>query len=36
VATPRGRAVVASEAAHYDRNLEEEIPFNTLHDLPGM
>ena len=36
VATSRGRAVVASDASHYYRNLEEEIPFNTLHDLPGM
>jgi len=27
VATPRGRAVVASDASHYYRNLEEEIPF---------
>ena len=36
VETSRGRAVVASDASHYYRNLEEEIPFNTLHDLPGM
>jgi glyoxylase-like metal-dependent hydrolase (beta-lactamase superfamily II) len=35
VATGRGRAVLASDAAHYYRNLEERIPFNTLHDLPG-
>jgi glyoxylase-like metal-dependent hydrolase (beta-lactamase superfamily II) len=32
----RGRAVVASDASHYYRNLEQRIPFNTLHDLPGM
>jgi len=32
----RGQAVVASDASHYYRNLEERIPFNTLHDLPGM
>ncbi len=32
----RGRAVVASDASHYYRNLEERIRFNTLHDLPGM
>jgi glyoxylase-like metal-dependent hydrolase (beta-lactamase superfamily II) len=32
----RGRAVVASDASHYYRNLEQGIPFNTLHDLPGM
>jgi glyoxylase-like metal-dependent hydrolase (beta-lactamase superfamily II) len=32
----KGKAVVASDASHYYRNLEESIPFNTLHDLPGM
>lgn len=36
VCTERGQAVLASDASHYYRNLEEEIPFNTLHDLPGM
>jgi len=36
VDTARGRAVVASDASHYYRNLDEEIPFNTLHDLPGV
>lgn len=36
VQTSRGRAVVASDASHYYRNYEEQIPFNTLHDLPGM
>jgi glyoxylase-like metal-dependent hydrolase (beta-lactamase superfamily II) len=36
VATARGRAVVASDASHYYRNFEARIPFNTLHDLPGM
>lgn len=36
VETSRGRAVLASDAAHYYRNLEERIPFNTLHDLPGV
>jgi glyoxylase-like metal-dependent hydrolase (beta-lactamase superfamily II) len=36
VETSRGRAVVASDASHYYKNLEEGIPFNTLHDLPGM
>ncbi len=36
VATARGRAVVASDASHYYRNLDERIPFNTLHDLPGV
>jgi glyoxylase-like metal-dependent hydrolase (beta-lactamase superfamily II) len=32
----KGRAVVASDASHYYRNYEARIPFNTLHDLPGM
>ena len=36
VAHARGQAVVASDASHYYRNFEERIPFNTLHDLPGM
>ena len=36
VQTERGQAVLASDASHYYRNLEEGIPFNTLHDLPGM
>lgn len=36
VAHARGRAVVASDASHYYRNFAERIPFNTLHDLPGM
>ena len=36
VAHARGQAVVASDASHYYRNFEEGIPFNTLHDLPGM
>jgi glyoxylase-like metal-dependent hydrolase (beta-lactamase superfamily II) len=36
VATARGQAVVASDASHYYRNLEARLPFNTLHDLPGM
>lgn len=36
VETTRGRAVVASDASHYYRNLEERLPFNTLHDLPGV
>jgi glyoxylase-like metal-dependent hydrolase (beta-lactamase superfamily II) len=35
VETTRGRAVLASDASHYYANLEENIPFNTLHDLPG-
>ena len=32
----KGQAVVASDASHYYRNFEKRIPFNTLHDLPGM
>jgi len=36
VAHAKGQAVVASDASHYYRNFEERIPFNTLHDLPGM
>jgi glyoxylase-like metal-dependent hydrolase (beta-lactamase superfamily II) len=36
VAHARGQAVVASDASHYYRNVEANIPFNTLHDLPGM
>jgi glyoxylase-like metal-dependent hydrolase (beta-lactamase superfamily II) len=35
VAVPRGQAVVASDAAHYYKNFQERIPFNTLHDIPG-
>jgi glyoxylase-like metal-dependent hydrolase (beta-lactamase superfamily II) len=35
VQTERGRAVLAADASHYYRNLEEDIPFMTLHDLPG-
>jgi glyoxylase-like metal-dependent hydrolase (beta-lactamase superfamily II) len=36
VAHAKGQAVVASDASHYYRNFEARIPFNTLHDLPGM
>ncbi|MFN8557263.1 MAG: N-acyl homoserine lactonase family protein [Dehalococcoidia bacterium] len=35
VQTERGRAVLTSDASHYYRNLEDNVPFNTLHDLPG-
>ncbi len=35
VETARGRAVLASDASHYYANLENDLPFNTLHDLPG-
>ncbi len=36
VQTERGRAVLASDASHYYRNFAENIPFPTLHDLPGV
>lgn len=36
VATERGTAVITSDAAHYYRNLEENIPFPTLHDIPRV
>ena len=36
VAHAKGQAVVASDASHYYRNFEQRIPFNTLHDLPGV
>lgn len=35
VQTERGRAVLASDASHYYANLENSVPFATLHDLPG-
>lgn len=36
VQTKPGRAVLASDASHYYHNIEKEIPFQTLHDIPGM
>lgn len=36
VQTEQGRAVLASDASHYYRNLEQSLPFPTLHDLPGI
>jgi glyoxylase-like metal-dependent hydrolase (beta-lactamase superfamily II) len=36
VQTAQGRAVVASDAAHYYHNLEKNVPFMILHDMPGM
>ena len=36
VQTKDGRAVVASDASHYYHNLEKNVPFLTLHDIPGM
>ena len=36
VQTKHGRAVVASDASHYYHNIEQNVPFMTLHDIPGM
>jgi glyoxylase-like metal-dependent hydrolase (beta-lactamase superfamily II) len=36
VQTQHGRAVVASDASHYYHNFEQNVPFTTHHDLPGM
>jgi glyoxylase-like metal-dependent hydrolase (beta-lactamase superfamily II) len=36
VQTKHGRAVVASDASHYYHNYENNVPFMTLHDIPGM
>src|SRR4030095_1734375 len=36
VAHAKGQAGVASDASHYYRNFEENIPFNPLQDLPRM
>jgi glyoxylase-like metal-dependent hydrolase (beta-lactamase superfamily II) len=36
VHTKEGRAVVASDASHYYHNVEKNVPFMTLHDIPGM
>ena len=36
VQTHDGRAVVASDASHYYHNFEQNVPFTTHHDLPGM
>jgi glyoxylase-like metal-dependent hydrolase (beta-lactamase superfamily II) len=36
VHTKEGRAVVASDASHYYHNFEKNVPFMTLHDIPGM
>ena len=29
-------AVIASDASHYYHNIEKNVPFLTLHDIPGM
>lgn len=36
VATPRGHAVVASDATHFYRNMDEHIPFYLTHALPQV
>ena len=36
VQTQQGRAVLASDASHYYHNIEKDIPFSTLCDIPGM
>jgi glyoxylase-like metal-dependent hydrolase (beta-lactamase superfamily II) len=36
VQTGEGRAVLASDASHYYHNIEKNIPFRVLHDLPSM
>ncbi|MGQ4810382.1 N-acyl homoserine lactonase [Candidatus Entotheonellaceae bacterium PAL068K] len=36
VETKEGRAVVASDASHYYHNIEKNVPFMVLHDIPGM
>jgi glyoxylase-like metal-dependent hydrolase (beta-lactamase superfamily II) len=36
VQTKDGRAVVASDASHYYHNIEKNVPFMVLHDLPRM
>lgn len=36
VETARGRAVVASDASHYYRNLEDDVPFPTHLDVAGV
>ncbi len=35
-ATAAGPFVVASDAAHYYENIEDDRPFEILHDVPGM
>ena len=34
--TALGRAVLATDASHYYHNIEKDVPFMVLHDLPGM
>lgn len=35
-ATAAGPFVIASDAAHYYENIEDDRPFEILHDVPGM
>jgi glyoxylase-like metal-dependent hydrolase (beta-lactamase superfamily II) len=36
VQTREGRAVVTSDASHYYHNIEKNVPFMVIHDLPRM
>lgn len=36
VQTQEGRAVVASDASHYYHNIEKNVPFMVIHDIPSM
>lgn len=36
VQTKEGRAVVASDASHYYHNIENNVPFMVIHDIPSM
>lgn len=36
IRTARGPVVLASDASHYDANLDEDRPFAIVHTLPGM
>jgi glyoxylase-like metal-dependent hydrolase (beta-lactamase superfamily II) len=36
VQTKHGRAVVASDASHYYHNIEKNVPFMVIHDIPRM
>ena len=36
VETDRGTAVLTADASHYYRNMDDDIPFNTIHDIPRM
>lgn len=36
VQSKEGRAVVASDASHYYHNIEKNVPFMVIHDIPSM